>query len=1002
MILAAICGLLAIICGALLPLAPVTVNEPTVAWPRDPALAEPTLLTLTAYRPLAMEVRFSCRAARAAAAAEQSGLVVATANPSLPEPERVGLIVRASGGQLDIRALDRSLLTHPLPTADCSYQIIGDSAGIEISRDGQQLLRIPTEKLPDVDLLTTSATRMPGATQADLSVLIRVDDEFASSQTPIKTALIVGLVAGVAGAGWFLWRIDRTVTRRPRRLRLAMPQVVDLIVPAVLLIWLFISPTTDDDGYYAAMARNSGLTGFVGNYYQFFDQSFAPFTWPFQVLGWWQQTVGYAPVLQRIPALLIGLLTWLVLRRFVGMAVEEWQPQRRWLRTVSATVLGIAFLAWWLPQVMGVRPEGIVALCGAIALVGVFVAVRRERLAPAWAAFVAAGLGFAAHPTGFTVLAPLIVGAPLLWRMLRTGNNVWGTAARLVAVVSGGVVAALAGFADGSLRDFRRGQAIFLSLQPQEDWSSEYLRYLFLLTDNPMGSYAKRAAVLLAFVALLWFVVLFVAARARRVPVPPALALTGWTTGLAFLLLWLTPSKWTHHFGALAGIGPIFLTLMLIMAVPLAKQVGGQAKLSTPVVVAAGGSVVLAVALAGRGPNSWPYAWLFGVRAPDVPPAVLGIQLGSLSVWLAVLLLLTGLVLLVVRRSGSGRDVRVAGLLATVGVVVVALLANVMYLVGTFTLAAQQDGWSLWGANLRDPLAVECSAAGGLDVADPFSAQPLRVAQRTGSERAPQTFRPGAGFYAPPPVPVGTGAATEVWGSLLPSNGSPPERTTGEIETDWYQLPAHTGAQKLGVLVAGSLRDGNSLTAVYGTVAAPAGVAVVGTERLSDGATDTAWRVLELNPPVEAGVVRLQAVDATGGTGGWLAFSVPSMQRITALKDFLAGDQPVGLAWQLAFDFPCQRPPRIVDGITEPITAAVMWGNRPLSDLQDGIWEARRGGIFGQIQRTQSALALLTRFRDHPEERRIQVYVFRSPLAADAYSVTRSSRTTIGWSTETG
>ena len=38
----------------------------------------------------------------------------------------------------------------------------------------------------------------------------------------------------------------------------------------------------------------------------------------------------------------------------------------------------------------------------------VLVAWRRERLAVAWLAFALAGLGFAAHPTGFTLLAPLL------------------------------------------------------------------------------------------------------------------------------------------------------------------------------------------------------------------------------------------------------------------------------------------------------------------------------------------------------------------------------------------------------------------------------------------------------------------------------------------------------------------------------------------------------------------------------------------------------------------
>ena len=61
---------------------------------------------------------------------------------------------------------------------------------------------------------------------------------------------------------------------------------------------------------------------------------------------------------------------------------------------------------------------------------------------------------------------------------------------------------------DGGLRDFLRGQAIFLSIQSQDSWTTEIQRWTFLLSSGPMGNYAKRAAVLMCVVALVWFGVL--------------------------------------------------------------------------------------------------------------------------------------------------------------------------------------------------------------------------------------------------------------------------------------------------------------------------------------------------------------------------------------------------------------------------------------------------------------------------------------------------------------
>ena len=47
---------------------------------------------------------------------------------------------------------------------------------------------------------------------------------------------------------------------RPRR---RVP-VIDVLVPATMVAWLFLAPMSDDDGYYAAMARNGADQGAVG------------------------------------------------------------------------------------------------------------------------------------------------------------------------------------------------------------------------------------------------------------------------------------------------------------------------------------------------------------------------------------------------------------------------------------------------------------------------------------------------------------------------------------------------------------------------------------------------------------------------------------------------------------------------------------------------------------------------------------------------------------------
>ncbi|MGH3695460.1 MAG: arabinosyltransferase domain-containing protein [Pseudonocardiaceae bacterium] len=1036
---AGVAGLVAVVAALLMPFAPVSVNDPVVSWPRDPARPSSTLLSLTAYRPLALDVRFSCDITRLAQMTD-TGVVVSTALPGSPQARFAGMIVTAFGDRVQVRALDRLLLDEPLPAGPCEYRITGRSAGrpsfarpppaltdspppgrdafagldnaeLVISRDGRDLVRTPAEQLPDVDALATSLTGLPPDLAGKLAVELRIDDEFTSSPTAGKSALTGVLVLALLATVVLLAVIDRNTPRAPRSWRAGWPGIVDVAVPAVLVFWMFVAPATDDDGYFATQARNATISGEIGNYYQLYDQSYTPFTWLYQGLSWWQQLVGIAPVAQRIPALTFGLLTWLILRRFAMTAMDSPAiaviANRRGVRVMSQAALGIVFLAWWLPQNMSVRPEAAVALCGAATMLAVLVAGRRRRLALAWLACALAGLGFTAHTTGVTAAAPLLAGLPLLRPLVHVPGQRMSTALRGLAVGSGAMVAALLGFADGALRDFLRGQAIFLSIIDQQGWASEIQRYVFLLGQGSMGNFAKRAAVLACLVALGWLAVLAVAARARRIALPVPLWLSGTSTALAFAALSLTPSKWTHHFGALAGVGAAFLGLMLVMALPLTRLVLRGAKLPIGMLLAAAGSFVLAIALAWHGPNDWPYAWLDGMRTPYQPPSVNNVTLDSPVLW-ALAVVLVALVLVASKLTGM-RDPRLDALLAVPVVVLASLTATTGYTVGTFGLAAARGvpPESLWARTLADPTGASCGAAGAVRVLDPFTARPLPAADLP-APPAPEGFLPGGGYYAGN-QPQGS-ATDQVWGSLVPHEGQPAERTFGEMATAWYLLPMDLEGGAVTVLAAGTLTDGNSLTAVYGSRSGSS-VITVGTEPLTDTARDPSWRTFVLRPPDGADVLRLEAIDATGAISGWLGFTAPAAARAVVLQEFLPDQAPVALGWQLAFAYPCQRQPGVVNGITEAPSYAVLRGEetrgeergeRPrgerapaLSGLNDGPWLARQGGVFGQVARTQSVLQLAT---VGPVDPAVQIYAFGTRLGRDGYTLTTDRRTVLGFS----
>jgi arabinosyltransferase C len=140
-------------------------------------------------------------------------------------------------------------------------------------------------------------------------------------------------------------------------------------------------------------------------------------------------------------------------------------------------------------------------------------------------------------------------------------------------------------------------------------------------------------------------------------------------------------------------------------------------------------------------------------------------------------------------------------------------------------------------------------------------------------------------------------------------------------------------------------------------------------------------------------------VDGTTFIHGWLGFSAPEIQHPITLSSYIPPAVPVAVNWQIAFDYPCLRQPRVVDGITEPAAYAVVWGNRSLGGLSDGIWTPDRGGIFGQLPRSQSVQQLATVDGTDPT---VQVYLLSSPLDRDAYTVTTTTRVQDGAVTADG
>ncbi len=997
---ALVAAVVAVLATVLLPVAPVEMQRPVVAWPQSASAPVSTMLQLTAQTPLEIDARFSCAAARVADGTD-GGVVLATISPDQPAAGLQGLLVTATDGTLDVTANDRALVSGAPIDGDCLYTVTGDAAGLTVARDGVPVAQGEPGMLPAVDVLATSIDALSPGAGEQLSVELVVDDQFATSPSPLKWVLIALVVVGAVLALAFLVAEDRAAGRRRVRERRTGGRfsVVDLVVPAVMLSWVFLAPMSDDDGYYAAMARSAADEGMVGNYYQLLNQNFTPFTWFYRVLGEWQ-VLGDSAVVQRIPALVTGLLTWWALRWYTtrpGALPAVLERSRRGRGSLQV-VLALAVLAWWLPYGMGVRPEAAVGFLATATLLAVSAGIRQRRLAPLGLAAFTAALGMVAHPTGFVALAPLLVGLPAIVGIVREGVPAAAAWLRGLAVLAPGAVAGVAAFGDGTLNDFLRGQEIFLSVQEQNDWFDEYQRWNFLFSPIAMGSYAKRAAVVLGVASLLWFAVIAAASRSRRT-LSPQLVLAGQSLAAALLLLWITPSKWTHHFGALSGLGPAFLALFLTSLPVLVRTLPGRRPGALAAVPAIGTLVVVA-SVSLHGPNSWAYSWLQGVPHANVPPFVSRFTLDSPLLWLAGALAVVLLVRLAGRRVGLPR--RRPWLTAVPLVASVFLATTVVHLLGSFALAAVRtlDTYSPWADALTDPLAREGGAARAIDVLDVESARALTPSG--GGSGDPDVFAPGNGWYppSPPPTPVGDGPATYAWGSL---DGQTDGGAVGSSTSPWFDLPADLAdGEQLAVLVAGKLDgEGNRLTVEYGRSTGTGEPAVVSATELEDGARSAIWRTQRLDAAAArdagADLVRLVALDGTTTGPGWLAFTGPSVVPVVPLSAYTPADAPVAVAWQFSWLFPEERQLDISSGITEPMQYAVMLGTQGVAGVDDNTWQLFRGGLFAPAPRSSSMTLVGGTFRDFPAITDVQVFRVVAPYAPAAYDVETATDTRWGW-----
>jgi arabinosyltransferase C len=967
---AALFGLLGALLAIAVPLLPVIQDTTVITWPR-PGDLSPVNAPLITYQPQNMTATIPCAAAVSLdARSPQPASLLATTPPGSTDGAAVGMVLQVEAGKLTLisrgQALGNVLLSSIPPSPrQCMIQVSSDARGTTASAGATRFVKVDQDVRPQVTGIYSALIEQRDPVRG-LVVQVTADTRFQSVPHPIKLAAIAAAVLAVLISLVLMHRLDRRIGRRAPRVLPSgwwRPTGRDAVVLAVLAVWVVIGGITSDDGYILTMIRTRAEMGYTGNYYRWFNAPEAPFSWPYELYALWSQ-ISTVPPWLRLPSFAMGGVSWMLISREVMPRLG-----REVRRSAAAGWAAAAvFLAFWLPYNNGLRLEPVVAIGSLLALCGVERAVATRRVLPLALALLAAAFTVAATPTGFIAIAPFLVSLRPLVKLVRQHISVSGRAAVLGPILGAGLLVLVVCFADQTLAGVLEASRIRTEIGPNLSWFQEPLRYEELFSNLPDGALARRFPVLLLLLCLGTTGVVLL----RRGCIPgaglgPSRRLIG-TAGASLVLLALTPTKWTHHFGAFASIGA---ALAALTALATSSSVLRSARnrwwfLSGLLVI---------LAMSSTGPNAPWYVSQYGVPWYDKPPSVHGIQASTLLIVGAAL---AGLVAVIEglrhepgavpppgppsppqRRNGRRRALLIgsAPLAVFCGLLVLAevgAMAKAIY--------KQRHGYSMGAANfaeitghscnLTDAVLVEADRRAGalrplrttlladiplqrgfetnrspLDQALPTSPPSDLTGSGTNDradnqgargDRIPKPGDDGSNPVDKPPIGLG-GAEIPIWSSFSPDTPG-----TGILRSTWYALPtaARQGTSPVVVSVAGRLSPTTPLVAEFAR-RTERGFRVVDHMQIGGRATadGPGWRDYRLGlagrSSAGADAVRLVATDADVTDDGWLAFSAPRVPVLSSLTDLVAPTPPVFLDWPVGFVHPCVRPFVIRNGIAE-------------------------------------------------------------------------------------
>ncbi|MBU3060228.1 arabinosyltransferase domain-containing protein [Nocardia sp. NEAU-G5] len=1046
--IALIAGLLGALFALATPFLPVDQTTSEVNWPQGGVLGN-------VEAPLMSQIPVDVRASIPCAAVAKLPTGAMVLNTAPPQGDRAALqamFVRVTADTVDV--VNRNAIVASAKRSELGHcgtiSIVSDNTHTAAAFEGLTTqVEQPDGTKTTVPVAGTQAgdlrpqvvgvfSDLKGAAPAGLSFHMTVDSRFTSHPTVTKLVATIAAWLCTLIALAALARLDTGDGRGHRRFLPAhwlKPTWADAAIIGTLVVWHFVGANTSDDGYILTMVRVAPHAGYLANYFRWYGVPEAPFGWYYDIIQWFAHISTASPWV-RIPATLCAILCWMVISREVVPRLGRGVRNSK----VALWTGGLVFLAFWLPYNNGLRSEPIVALGVLLTWVSIERAIATGRLLPAAAAVLAAAFTLAAAPTGLNCIAALLAGIrPLVRIVVRRRRTLAASGSRwersflgsvlplLAPIAAAGFLVLTVVYASQTFAGIQEADRVRQLAGPNLAWYEDYLRYYYLFVETVDGSVARRFAFLVMILCLI--TTMLVLLRRRQVPgisSAPTWRLLGVVFGTIFLMMF-NPTKWTHHFGAYAGIAG---SLAAVTAVAVSATALRSRK-NRSIFLAA---LLFTLALSFSGINGYWYVSSYGVPWFDKMVQLHGIKSNT------VVLMLFGLSMLLVGwhvlREGyakpetadsvRGRRIRqFAGIPLTVVAALMVLFEVLSLVKGAYSqypaYSLARSNFDALGGNtcgLANDVLVEPDSNQGrltpiIDPAHPpAKGDPLAGVDPTGfaPNGVPSDLKadavevkPGTGNTSNQSVGAnfaegqnaGTGGGridkAGINGSTValpfgldpkttPIMGSYQDglQTPAHLISAWYQLPARSPQSPIVVITAagrilsfddtGALQYGQGLLLEYGKRRPDGSVTSEGSYVPRDVGPAPSWRNLRVpldKIAPDADAVRIVADRRVLIGDQWLAFTPPRVPKLQTLNTFIGSTQPVLEDWAVGLQFPCQQPFLHRDGVATMPNYRIL-PDRPLAVSSTDTWQAEEfGGTLGFTQMLASSTTIPTYLKDN-------------------------------------